>query len=193
MNCICIWCNKKFQNNKHNDHNIWFYALLNEERIYTCCTCQIFYKMYIQMCKPNRLHYNEIMKYPTLYITSCMCGIPYICKCWKLHGCYSMVHVLILLKFEFGKYPCYYFHWQVDMVTPMCSQLTYEGLLDEVDCKLQACLKNILIWELVFLTFKIMFLHLQFLHINNGAAEVDASITGATQSNKKMKIPLNSR
>ncbi|KAL0401785.1 UNVERIFIED_CONTAM: Vacuolar protein-sorting-associated protein 33 [Sesamum latifolium] len=24
---------------------------------------------------------------------------------------------------------------EVDMVTPMCSQLTYEGLLDEVDCK----------------------------------------------------------
>ncbi|RXI07509.1 hypothetical protein DVH24_005282 [Malus domestica] len=51
----------------------------------------------------------------------------------------------------------------VDMVTPMCSQLTYEGLLDE------------------------------FLHINNGAVELDASFMGAAQQEgKKMKVPLNS-
>eukprot|EP00250_Pteridium_aquilinum_P019526 c24468_g2_i1 orf=167-1996(-) len=56
----------------------------------------------------------------------------------------------------------------VDMVTPMCSQLTYEGLLDE------------------------------FLHVNNGAVEIDASILGAPQggkkpqSDKKIKVPLNS-
>lgn len=50
----------------------------------------------------------------------------------------------------------------VDMVTPMCSQLTYEGLLDE------------------------------FLHINNGAVELDASVIGAQQGGKKIKIPLNS-
>lgn len=43
----------------------------------------------------------------------------------------------------------------VDMVTPMCSQLTYEGLLDE------------------------------FLHINNGAVELDASVIGAQQGGKK--------
>ena len=67
------------------------------------------------MCNPNRFHYNEIMKYPTL------------------------------LTFEFEKYPCYFFYWQVDMVTPMCSQLTYEGLLDEVDCKTSSMPKNILI------------------------------------------------
>ncbi|KAM1053576.1 hypothetical protein ACFX2I_000996 [Malus domestica] len=52
---------------------------------------------------------------------------------------------------------------EVDMVTPMCSQLTYEGLLDE------------------------------FLHINNGAVELDASFMGAAQQEgKKMKVPLNS-
>ncbi|EEF42781.1 vacuolar protein-sorting-associated protein 33 homolog [Ricinus communis] len=52
---------------------------------------------------------------------------------------------------------------EVDMVTPMCSQLTYEGLLDE------------------------------FLHINNGAVELDASVMGAQQQEgKKMKVPLNS-
>ncbi|KAJ6727295.1 VESICLE PROTEIN SORTING-ASSOCIATED [Salix purpurea] len=51
---------------------------------------------------------------------------------------------------------------EVDMVTPMCSQLTYEGLLDE------------------------------FLHINNGAVELDPSIMGAQQEGKKMKVPLNS-
>ncbi|XP_057842503.1 vacuolar protein-sorting-associated protein 33 homolog isoform X3 [Cryptomeria japonica] len=50
----------------------------------------------------------------------------------------------------------------VDMVTPMCSQLTYEGLLDE------------------------------FLHINNGAIELDASIMGAQEEGKKAKVPLNS-
>ncbi|KAI5578495.1 hypothetical protein BDE02_08G031200 [Populus trichocarpa] len=51
---------------------------------------------------------------------------------------------------------------EVDMVTPMCSQLTYEGLLDE------------------------------FLHINNGAMELDSSIMGDQQEGKKMKVPLNS-
>ncbi|XP_068641140.1 vacuolar protein-sorting-associated protein 33 homolog [Aristolochia californica] len=51
---------------------------------------------------------------------------------------------------------------EVDMITPMCSQLTYEGLLDE------------------------------FLHVNNGAVELDASIMGAQQEGKKMKVPLNS-
>ncbi|KAG6763515.1 hypothetical protein POTOM_030935 [Populus tomentosa] len=51
---------------------------------------------------------------------------------------------------------------EVDMVTPMCSQLTYEGLLDE------------------------------FLHINNGAVELDSSIMGVQQEGKKMKVPLNS-
>ncbi|KAH7315839.1 hypothetical protein KP509_21G067400 [Ceratopteris richardii] len=57
----------------------------------------------------------------------------------------------------------------VDMVTPMCSQLTYEGLLDE------------------------------FLHINNGTVEVDSSIILASSQNtkkqvgdKKIKVPLNS-
>ncbi|KAL1828031.1 hypothetical protein DCAR_0207238 [Daucus carota subsp. sativus] len=51
---------------------------------------------------------------------------------------------------------------EVDMVTPMCTQLTYEGLLDEV------------------------------LRINNGAVEVDASIMGGQQDGKKAKVPLNS-
>jgi hypothetical protein len=52
---------------------------------------------------------------------------------------------------------------EVDMVTPMCSQLTYEGLLDEM------------------------------LQINNGSVEVDASIMGNQQDGKKVKVPLNSR
>ncbi|GAV77193.1 Sec1 domain-containing protein [Cephalotus follicularis] len=51
---------------------------------------------------------------------------------------------------------------EVDMVTPMCSQLTYEGLLDE------------------------------FLRINNGAVELEASIMGLQQEGKKIKVPLNS-
>lgn len=51
---------------------------------------------------------------------------------------------------------------EVDMVTPMCSQLTYEGLLDE------------------------------FLHVRNGSVEVDSSIMGAQQEGKKTKVPLNS-
>ncbi|KAH1037962.1 hypothetical protein J1N35_039705 [Gossypium stocksii] len=51
---------------------------------------------------------------------------------------------------------------EVDMVTPMCSQLTYEGLLDE------------------------------FLRINNGSVELDSSIMGVQQDGKKMKVPLNS-
>ncbi|GAB2223491.1 hypothetical protein Droror1_Dr00017632 [Drosera rotundifolia] len=50
----------------------------------------------------------------------------------------------------------------VDMVTPMLSQLTYEGLLDEI------------------------------LHVNNGAVELNASIMGVQQEGKKVKVPLNS-
>lgn len=52
---------------------------------------------------------------------------------------------------------------EVDMVTPMCTQLTYEGLLDE------------------------------FLHVSNGSVELDASIMGGVQQEgKKIKVPLNS-
>ncbi|XP_030929739.1 vacuolar protein-sorting-associated protein 33 homolog isoform X1 [Quercus lobata] len=51
---------------------------------------------------------------------------------------------------------------EVDMVTPMLSQLTYEGLLDEC------------------------------LHVNNGSVELDASIMGLQQEGKKIKVPLNS-
>ncbi|KEH43487.1 vacuolar protein sorting-associated protein [Medicago truncatula] len=51
---------------------------------------------------------------------------------------------------------------EVDMVTPLCSQLTYEGLIDE------------------------------FLHINNGSVEIDASVLGLQQEGKKTKVPLNS-
>ncbi|XP_044443153.1 vacuolar protein-sorting-associated protein 33 homolog isoform X2 [Triticum aestivum] len=51
---------------------------------------------------------------------------------------------------------------EVDMVTPMCSQLTYEGLLDEM------------------------------LEIHDGSVQVDAGIMGAQQDGKKVKVPLNS-
>ncbi|KAI5648597.1 hypothetical protein M9H77_34602 [Catharanthus roseus] len=51
---------------------------------------------------------------------------------------------------------------EVDMITPMCTQLTYEGLLDE------------------------------FLGVNNGAVELDSSIMGIQQEGKKIKVPLNS-
>lgn len=33
----------------------------------------------------------------------------------------------------------------------------------------------------------------KFLHISNGAVEVDSSVMGAQQGGKKMKVPLNSR
>ncbi|KAJ3679896.1 hypothetical protein LUZ60_016174 [Juncus effusus] len=51
---------------------------------------------------------------------------------------------------------------EVDLVTPMCLQLTYEGLLDEI------------------------------LQINNGAVEVDSNVMGVQQDAKKIKVPLNS-
>ncbi|XP_020261402.1 vacuolar protein-sorting-associated protein 33 homolog [Asparagus officinalis] len=55
---------------------------------------------------------------------------------------------------------------EVDMVTPMCFQLTYEGLLDEI------------------------------LQINNSSVEVDASVMGSQQDGKKdvkkVKVPLSS-
>lgn len=51
---------------------------------------------------------------------------------------------------------------QVDMVTPLCTQLTYEGLLDE------------------------------FLQINNASVEVDPLLMGVERSTKKIKVPLNS-
>ncbi|XP_073101685.1 vacuolar protein-sorting-associated protein 33 homolog isoform X1 [Elaeis guineensis] len=51
---------------------------------------------------------------------------------------------------------------EVDMVTPMCFQLTYEGLLDEI------------------------------LQINNGSVEIDPTVMGGQQEGKKTKVPLNS-
>ncbi|CAI6007236.1 unnamed protein product [Closterium sp. NIES-65] len=51
---------------------------------------------------------------------------------------------------------------QVDMVTPACTQLTYEGLLDEL------------------------------LHVANGAVEVDPAVMGVTSNARKIKVPLNS-
>ncbi|KAI3863482.1 hypothetical protein MKX03_005947 [Papaver bracteatum] len=52
---------------------------------------------------------------------------------------------------------------EVDMVTPMCIQLTYEGLMDEI------------------------------LRVSNGSVELDASIMGnQLQEGKKTKVPLNS-
>ncbi|XP_026458615.1 vacuolar protein-sorting-associated protein 33 homolog [Papaver somniferum] len=52
---------------------------------------------------------------------------------------------------------------EVDMVTPMCVQLTYEGLMDEI------------------------------LRVSNGSVELDASIMGnQMQEGKKTKVPLNS-
>ncbi|KAL1556349.1 Vacuolar protein-sorting-associated protein 33 [Salvia divinorum] len=51
---------------------------------------------------------------------------------------------------------------EVDMITPMLTQLTYEGLIDE------------------------------FLGVKNGAVELDASIMGNQQEGKKAKVPLNS-
>ncbi|KAI3908165.1 hypothetical protein MKW98_029466 [Papaver atlanticum] len=52
---------------------------------------------------------------------------------------------------------------EVDMVTPMCFQLTYEGLMDEI------------------------------LRVNNGSVELDASIMGNQhQEGKKTTVPLNS-
>ncbi|KAG5237764.1 vacuolar protein-sorting-associated protein [Salix suchowensis] len=73
------------------------------------------------------------------------------------------INTLILIDREIFFYiTVYYSLLPVDMVTPMCSQLTYEGLLDE------------------------------FLHINNGAVELDPSIMGVQQEGKKIKVPLNS-
>ncbi|XP_047976138.1 vacuolar protein-sorting-associated protein 33 homolog [Salvia hispanica] len=51
---------------------------------------------------------------------------------------------------------------EVDMITPMLTQLTYEGLIDE------------------------------FLGVKNGAVELDAAIMGNQQEGKKVKVPLNS-
>ncbi|XP_050941179.1 vacuolar protein-sorting-associated protein 33 homolog isoform X3 [Cucumis melo] len=70
---------------------------------------------------------------------------------------------------------------KVDMVTPMCSQLTYEGLFDEVDMVTPMCSQ---------LTYEGLFD--EFLHVSNGSVELDSSIMGAQQDGKKIKVPLNS-
>ncbi|KAF5947917.1 hypothetical protein HYC85_013874 [Camellia sinensis] len=67
---------------------------------------------------------------------------------------------------------------EVDMVTPMCSQLTYEGLLDEGASR--------------FFRKPFLIGFMQFLRVNNGAVELDSSIMGAQQEGKKIKVPLNS-
>ncbi|KAG6538606.1 hypothetical protein ZIOFF_003730 [Zingiber officinale] len=61
---------------------------------------------------------------------------------------------------------------EVDLVTPMCFQLTYEGLLDEVS-----------IGDLI---------PQGILQINNGSVEVDTTVMGSQQDGKKVKVPLNS-
>lgn len=53
----------------------------------------------------------------------------------------------------------------------------------------------VIVWVYSFfgwyeLTVTVLF---QLLQINNGAVEVDASVMGAQQDTKKMKVPLNSR
>jgi len=45
----------------------------------------------------------------------------------------------------------------------------------------------------LFLLIFTEFVSLQFLHINNGSVEIDASILGLQQEGKKTKVPLNSR
>lgn len=45
----------------------------------------------------------------------------------------------------------------------------------------------------LFLLLFTKFVPLQFLHINNGSVEIDASILGLQQEGKKTKVPLNSR
>ncbi|KAM7265316.1 hypothetical protein ACFE04_002999 [Oxalis oulophora] len=65
------------------------------------------------------------------------------------------INTLILLDREISSPDVSAYLLQVDMVTPMCSQLTYEGLVDE------------------------------FLHIVNGAVEVDGSVMGVQQQEAK--------
>ncbi|CAH2050881.1 unnamed protein product [Thlaspi arvense] len=88
---------------------------------------------------------------------------------------------------------------EVDMVTPMCSQLTYEGLLDEQQCdrilSAYGSHQRLAIHGMGHATTWILLLipAIHFLHVNNGAAELDASIMGVQQQEgKKMKVPLNS-
>ncbi|KAJ0047226.1 hypothetical protein Pint_05995 [Pistacia integerrima] len=87
---------------------------------------------------------------------------------------------------------------EVDMVTPMCSQLTYEGLLDEGKC-IPMCSQMIfnlscLLFLMIGFCYKpFLIVSVQFLHINNGYVELDASIMGMQQQEgKKIKVPLNS-
>ncbi|KAH9602366.1 hypothetical protein KSS87_020031 [Heliosperma pusillum] len=70
---------------------------------------------------------------------------------------------------------------EVDMVTPMCTQLTYEGLVDERHLDGGGCG--------VGSGYGVCDM---FFHVNSGAVELDASIMDAKAEGKKVKVPLNS-
>lgn len=89
------------------------------------------------------------------------------------------------------------------MITPMCAQLTYEGLIDEVchsnlfffDVSLEAneIINAFLrIWAYTRPSFVFGF-PLQFLGISNGSVELESSMIGGKDGTKKVKLPLNSR
>lgn len=52
---------------------------------------------------------------------------------------------------------------------------------------------NTYLWLVGYVISQSLIDLVQFLHINNGAVELDPSIMGAQQEGKKMKVPLNSR
>ncbi|KAH6834410.1 Sec1/munc18-like proteins superfamily [Perilla frutescens var. hirtella] len=96
---------------------------------------------------------------------------------------------------------------EVDMITPMCTQLTYEGLVDEclgidngaveLDASIMGAQqdgKKMKVDMITPMCTQLTYEGLvdECLGIDNGAVELDASIMGAQQDGKKMKVPLNS-
>ncbi|KAK9672790.1 hypothetical protein RND81_12G125100 [Saponaria officinalis] len=79
------------------------------------------------------------------------------------------------------------------MVTPMCCQLTYEGLLDEVRGLSHLQPRIILCNHIMIFQLFVVIVQLQLLHVNSGAVVLDGSIMGVQPEGKKVKVPLYSR
>ncbi|KAG8501920.1 hypothetical protein CXB51_004577 [Gossypium anomalum] len=124
--------------------------ILEEEKVHHLITIGE-YPLYVVPVDEDILSFELDLAYKQCQVDGDTGSLWHIAKAiHKLEMALSEINTLILIDRE------------VDMVSPMCSQLTYEGLLDE------------------------------FLRINNGSVELGFIYNGCSTRGKKMKVPLNS-
>ncbi|XP_042951592.1 vacuolar protein-sorting-associated protein 33 homolog isoform X3 [Carya illinoinensis] len=158
MKFICSNVHNDISKGLQREYHVYFVPrravvcekVLEDEKVHQLMTIGE-YPLYVVPLDEDVLSFELDLAYKESQVDGDTSSLWHIAKAiHKLEMVVPEINTLILLDRE------------VDMVTPMCSQLTYEGLIDE------------------------------FLHINNGSVELDASIMGVQQEGKKIKVPLNS-